>query len=117
VFILERDISLLSHRREYLQDERFVVKHEFSGEAGESFQRHYRRDMSEADWRRYCQQHGVDASLDHFDVPLDYAAPGGVSQAPPEPLTRLIAVYIILGLPVDLLIKALHPGPEAIDMD
>jgi len=117
LFVLETEISLLSHRREFLQDERFIVKHEFSGEAGESYERHYRRDMSETAWREYCQHYGGDPSLDYFDVPIDVTSPGGVSQAPPEPLTRLIAVYVLSGLPVDLLVNALHPDSEAADME
>ena len=73
--------------------------------------------MTEAALRGYCQKYGKDPTFDYFDVSIDVSSPGGMSQAPPESLTRLIAMYVLLGLPVDLLVKALHPEPRAEDME
>lgn len=71
--------------------------------------------MSEAEWRTLCERYDKDPSLDYFEVPVDSLSPGGVSQAPPEPLTRLIAVYVLSGLPIDLLLRTLHHDPEMVD--
>lgn len=111
---LEREVAGLSHRRDHLKDGRFVAENVLLGERGEAWQRHSRGDMSEEDWQKYCEEHGADSGRDQFDMPIDSVASAGVSQAPPEPLTRLIAVYVLSGYPVDLLLRKLHPNPEAV---
>lgn len=111
---LQRDVDSLSHRRDYLKDGRFVAEHVLSGERGESWRTHRRGDLSEEVWREYCEEYGADPSRDQFDEPFDSVQPAGTLQSPPEPLSRLIAVYILSGYPVDLLLRKLHPNPEAI---
>ena len=105
---------MLWDRRDHLKDGRFVAEHVLSGERGESWQTHFRDDMPEEVWREYCEEYGGDPSRDQFDVPINSIQPGGVAQAPPEPLTRLIAMYVLSGFPVDLLLEKLHPNPQAI---
>jgi hypothetical protein len=117
LLVFEDDIASLKRRREYFKDKRFVVEYALSGERGESWIRYRREDMPEAEWREFCQEHSKDPSLDYFDILADYVAPGGVSQAPPEPLTRLIGMYILSGLPVEILLRALHPDAETVDME
>jgi hypothetical protein len=115
--IHQKNILDLERRREYFKDGRFIVEHAYSGDAGESCKTHHRGDMSDADWEAYCRKHGKDPALDSFDVPADYVAPGGVSQAPPEPLTKLIAMYILSGLLIETMLAALHPEPKNVDME
>jgi hypothetical protein len=110
----DEDISLLTHRRDYLQGGRFVAKHVLSGERGEAWQTHFRDGLPDEAWREYCEAYGGDPSRDQFDVPVDSVKPAGVSQAPPEPLTRLIAMYALSDFPMDLLLAKLHPNPEAV---
>jgi hypothetical protein len=112
---LEHDVAELSRRREYIQDERFVVERHFSGEAGESWSTYERAGMPEAAWREFCERYEADPSFDSFTVWEDRVVSGGLSRAPPEPLTQLIAVYILSGEPLDALLKALHDDPEAVD--
>ncbi len=114
---LQRDVDSLSHRRDSLKNGRFVAEHVLSGKRGEAWQTHFRNDLSEEAWRELCEEYGADSSRDCFDVPVDSVQPAGVSQAPPEPLTRLIAVYVLSGYPVDLLLRKLHPNPEAVSAE
>lgn len=113
----QRDILSLKRRREYLKDGRFLVDHIFSGEAGESWETYYRGDGDYADWEDWCRQHDKDPSLDSFTVPADYVASGGVSYIPPEPLPRLIAMYILSGLNVEALLRVLHHEAETTDRE
>ena len=94
---LEQDVAELSRRREYIQDERFVVERHLSGDAGESYRTYHRDGTPEAVWREFCERHETDPSLDSCTVWEDRIVSGGVSWAPPEPLTRLIAVYVLYG--------------------
>jgi hypothetical protein len=115
--IHQKNILDLERRREYFKDGRFIVECVYSGDAGESWKTHHRGDMSDTAWEAYCRKHGKDPDLDSFDVPADYVAPGGVSQAPPEPLTKLIAMYILSGLLIETMLAALHPEPKNVDME
>lgn len=112
---LQRDVDKLSHRRDYLKDGRFVAENVLSGERGEAWKTHRRGDLSEEAWRKYCDEYSADPGCDEFDEPIDSVQPAGTSHYPPEPLTRLIATYVLSGYPPDLLLAKLHPDPEAID--
>ncbi|MCA1719275.1 MAG: hypothetical protein LC781_21445, partial [Actinobacteria bacterium] len=114
---LKNDLTTLEARREYLKDKRFVVEYLRSGEAGESWIRHRAGDFTDAHWRSFCLEHGEDPGQDSIDVPLDLLVPGGVSQTPPEPLTRLIGAYILADLPVEALLRKLHDEPETVNLE
>jgi hypothetical protein len=94
---LQRDVDSLSHRRDYLKDGRFVAEHLLSGARGESWRTHRRDGLPKEVWQKYCEEYGADPSRDQFDEPVDSIQPAGTSQAPPEPLTRLIAVFVLSG--------------------
>ncbi len=114
---LEHDVAELSRRVEYLKDGRFVVELQYSGDAGESYRTYHRSGEPENVWREFCERHGADPGLDSLTVWEDRIVSGGVSWAPPEPLTRLIAFYILSGEPLELLLKALHDDPEAVNKE
>lgn len=115
LFCLEKDILRLKPRREYLKGKRFVVEYTRSGEAGESWNRYHRGSWSDDDWADLCVKHGESPDQDFIDVPNDIVVPGGASQAPPDPLTRLIAVYVLADLPIEPLLRNLHPDPDIVD--
>jgi hypothetical protein len=87
--VLREAIDDLEHRKEYFQDGRFVVETYFQGHAYDGGER----------------------------VEVKGAFPGGAQQSPPEPLTTLIAVYILAGLPPEPLLSTLNREPGDVDLD
>jgi hypothetical protein len=84
-------VSDLQHRKEYLQDGRFV-SHE-------------------------AYQHWVHWPERGIDEIASVSVPQGGHQSPAEPLTTLIAVYVLSRMPLEPLLEKLHPNPTAIDRD
>jgi hypothetical protein len=87
--VLREAIDDLEDRKEYLQDGRFVVETYFQGPA-----------YDDGEW-----------------VEVKGAFAGGGEQSPPEPLTTLIAVYVLSGLPLEPLLSTLHKEPAGADSD
>jgi hypothetical protein len=86
---LREAIEQLEHRREYFQDGRFVVEAHVQGQAYDS-----------GEWLEFKG-----------------ALAGGGQQSPPEPLTSLIAVYVLAGLPLEPLLKTLNREPADVNLD
>jgi hypothetical protein len=87
--VLREAIEELEHRKEYFQDGRFVVE-------------------------THIQDHAFDGGE---LVEFKGAFAGGGEQSPPEPLTSLIAIYVLAGLPLEPLLNTLHREPGDIDLD
>ena len=117
---MERDLLLLDSRREVYREERFETVSDYP-----SASTTYYRDTilllyedGEEQWRKLCEEHGQDPSIDHFFVPEAPATfPEGATQSPPEPLTELIALYILNGEPLDPLLEVLHPQPLEVNQE
>jgi len=86
---LRAAIEQLEGRKEYFQDGRFVVETHVEGHAYEGGER--------------------------VEFKGAHAGPG--QQSPPEPLTSLIAIYILAGLPLEPLLSKLNSNPEDVDLD
>jgi hypothetical protein len=117
------DITHLPRRREYLQDERFAVREEwttgFEVPRGKTpVMRRYTKEGTDPEsWRRFCEERGEDPEQDFFYEPLEaMIGPAGASPVLPQPLTRLIGTYALSGEPIEPLLEALHPAPEEIDV-
>jgi len=112
---LEREISRLWLREERYRDRRFEASYVHRS-AGRSFYRDVDADTDE-EWEKLCREHGADPSQEWFIV-FDHGLtlPEGLSQHPAEPLTRLIAVYILAGMSLEPLLEKLHPGPVTADL-
>jgi hypothetical protein len=113
--VFERDVGELERRRERLVGEgnkqRFIVERALPDDA-----KLYRKDHSEDEWRELCEGAGEDpAQAESLDAPAGVTVPGGASPDPPEPLARLIGVYLLSGLDPEPLLRALHPDPEGAD--
>jgi hypothetical protein len=85
---LENAVADLHNRKEYLQDGRFLAQEVYPGGA-------------------YWPEKGIDNGT--------FTAPLGASQSPAEPLTTLIAVYILAGEPIEPLLRKLHLRPDTVD--
>jgi hypothetical protein len=110
---LLRSLEVLSHRREYLQDERFVAS-----EAVEYTSVHSRNDWPEdEEWQELCDKLGLDPEREQVEFEAIRRFYAGASQSPPGALTRLIAAYVVAGKPIKPLIEKLHPNPESIDWE
>jgi hypothetical protein len=110
--LLNEQVDLLEARKEYMQDERFVAQDEHH--APIFWTRPH--GMSDEDWKVLCEKVGQSSNSDCFalwDTPL--VEPAGATQSPPEPLTTLIAVYLLAGLPPEPLLDKLHFAPETVD--
>ena len=70
---LEQDVAELSRRREYIQDERFVVERHLSGDAGESYRTYHRDGTPEAVWRGFLR--GTRRTLAWTRAPYGRIAP------------------------------------------
>lgn len=112
--LLNEQADLLENREHYLQDGRFVAQNEH-------------RDpiiwirphgMSDQDWRVLCEKFGQSPNTDRFDLwDSEFVEPVGAAQSPPEPLTTLIAVYVLAGLPLEPLLERLHFAPETVNSE
>jgi hypothetical protein len=107
----EKVEALRRNRKEYLQDGRFVAKDEH-------------RDpiiwprglMSDEQWKNICERAGGDFNSDRLELwDARFVEPVGATQTPPEPLTTLIGVYVLAGLPLPSLLDRLHFAPESVD--
>ena len=67
---------------------------------------------SEAEWERLCKVHGVDPTTRSLYTNKVQFLAGGTDEAPYGPLTNLIAIYALTTLPLEPLLKVLHPAPE-----
>jgi hypothetical protein len=111
---MEKALWTLDSRKEFYRDERFDTISDHPNASAT----HY-RDISplgedgDEEWRKLCEWHGQDPSVDHFFAPVaPIATSEGAPQIPPEPLPELIALYVLAGEPLDPLLVALHPNPS-----
>jgi hypothetical protein len=108
---LSEQLEVLRTRKEYLQDGRYVTIDESYAPITWS-----RQGISDEDWKNLCQRFGKEPNSDKFTLwDARFVAPAGATQSPQEPLTKLIAVYVLAGLPLEQLLKTLHPAPETVD--
>ena len=112
--LLNEQADLLEKREVYSQDGRFVAQDEHR--APIIWTRPH--GMSDEDWRTLCERFGQSPDSDRFEL-WDSALvePIGTAQSPPEPLTTLIAVYRLAGLPPEPLLGTLHFAPDAVDSE
>ena len=101
----------MEKRRLYLQDERFVAVDEHHDPIIWS-----RLGISDEDWKNICQKFGKDPDSDRFELwDARFVEPAGATQSPQEPLTKLIAIYVLASLPLKPLLEKLHFAPETVD--
>jgi uncharacterized Zn finger protein (UPF0148 family) len=109
--VLTGEIDTLEKRKTYLQDERFVTVVEHRDPIIWT-----RLGMSDEDWKDICQRFGKDPNSDRFELwDAHFIEPAGATQSPQEPLTKLIATYVLAGLPLKPLLEKLHFAPETVD--
>lgn len=118
------DVTRLARRSEYLRGERFVVRREgvtgFETPRGKTpvMYRYLKEGTDAQSWRIFCEERGVDPEAEFFDELTEAViAPAGAASVPPEPLTRLVGIYVLSGGPIEPLIEALHPAPEHADWE
>jgi hypothetical protein len=111
VLHLMENIDELERREDYLQDERFVAKEEYRDPI-----LWFRDRMPDAQWKGICARFGKNPDSDSFELwDQRFVEPAGATQSPQEPLTTLIAVYVLSGLPLEPLLEILHFAPEDVD--
>jgi hypothetical protein len=109
--VLNEEINTLEKRKMYLQDERFVAVDEHRDPII-----WLREGISDEDWKNICQRFGKDPDSDRFELwDARFVEPAGATQSPQEPLTKLIATYVLAGLPQKPLLEKLHVAPETVD--
>jgi len=108
---LAEKVDALRNRKEYFQDGRFVAEDEYHDPIIWP-----RGPMSDEQWQKLCESFGQDPDADTLELwDARFVEPVGAVQAPQEPLTSLIAVYILADLPLRPLLERLHFAPEAVD--
>jgi hypothetical protein len=111
VEVLNEEIDALKNRKMYLQDERFVAVDEHHDPVI-----WLKWGLSDEAWKDICQRFGKDPDSDRFELwDARFVEPAGATQSPQEPLTKLIAIYVLAGLPLEPLLERLHFAPETVD--
>jgi hypothetical protein len=87
---LDWEVVDLQNRHEYWHDGRFVAQEVYNDPV-----------LQDGEW--------IDEAT--INIPL------GGKQHPAEPLTTLIAVYVLAGLPLKPLVEKLHLAPETVDLE
>lgn len=114
---LDSFIGLLHGSEEWIQDEKRFIQAHYDPDSRETIERD---QLSQAEWEKICEQHDLDPTIERstlperFAVPPREGGPQGIEIAPSLPLTRLIAAYILSGLPRRDLLKVLHPNPKSV---
>jgi len=114
---METSWLYLDSRREFYRDERFDTISDHPNASATHYRDVYPPgEEGDEEWRKLCERHGQDPSVDHFFAPVaPIATSEGASPFPPEPLPELIALYVLTGEPLHPLIEALHPNPLEVD--
>jgi hypothetical protein len=111
--VLKGHVESLEHLRERLQGRRFVAENIYRDPIIWT-----RNRFSKEQWAKICERFGEDPDSDSFRViGATYNEPVGGRESPPEPLTVLIATYVLAGLPIEDLLDKLHPDPHSVDLD
>ena len=106
---IETALSRVFNMREWYQGGRFVAHEVIPSSLGL-----WRSDYTDQEWTELCDEHDQDPNVDFFNVPdQTISLPEGATQTPHVELARLIAVYIVLDKPLEPLLDALHPSPNA----
>jgi hypothetical protein len=116
---METGLLYLDSRREFYRDERFDTVSDYPN-ASATYAREGFPPGEEWDekWRELCIKYGQDPSVDSFYLPsAPITTSEGATQHPPEPLTELIALYVLAREPLDPLLEALHPEPSEADQE
>jgi hypothetical protein len=111
---MEKALWTLPSRKEIYRDERFDTISDHPNASTTYYRDIYPHgEVGDEEWRKLCERHGQDPSVDHFFVPVaPIATSEGAPQVPPEPLPELIALYVLAEEPLDPLLEALHPDPS-----
>ena len=114
---LDSFIGLLHGSEEWIQDEKRFIQAHYDPNSRETIERD---QLSQEEWEKICEQHNLDPTIDRstlperFAIPIREGGPQGVEIAPSFLLTRLIAAYMLSGLPRRDLLKVLHHDPESV---
>ena len=114
---LDSFIGLLRGSKEWIQDEKRFIQAHYDPNSWETIERD---QLSQAEWEKICEQHDLDPTIDRstlperFAIPIREGGPLGIERTPSLPLTRLIAAYMLSGLPRRDLLKVLHRDPESV---
>jgi hypothetical protein len=106
---IETALSRVFNIREWYQGGRFVAREVIPSSLGL-----WRDDYTDQEWAELCAEHDQDPNVDFFIVPdQTISLPEGATQTPHVELAKLIAAYIVLDKPLEPLLEALHPSPNA----
>jgi len=106
---IDRALSKIFNLREWYQGGRFVAREVIPSSLG-----FWRSDYTDQEWTELCAEHNQDPHVAYFIVRNQtISLPEGATQTPFVELARLIAVYIVLDKPLEPLLDALHPRPNA----
>jgi len=116
---METSWLYLDSRREFYRDERFDTISDHPNASATHYRDVYPPgEEGDEEWRKLCERHGQDPSVDHFFAPVaPIATSEGASRFPPEPLPALIALYVLSGEPLHPLLEALHPNPSEVNQE
>jgi hypothetical protein len=117
------ELSDLKFRKEYIKDERFVAMQVYPSDTGRvklGYSNEQAKTSKDAweEWERLCAKYGKDPiTTEEFITAVDSYWVKGASPSPPDPLTNLIAMYVLADRPLGPLLERLHPAPERVDRD
>jgi hypothetical protein len=116
---LADDVTSLGDLEEHLHGERFVAAFVPPRDAPPFYYRSMFPDDAEGkeEWEEVCRTYGMppQQTKEFYPPSVKDSIPVGATQAPPEPLVRVIAAYALLGIPLDELLDAFHPDPASVD--
>lgn len=113
--LLKGYVSLLQGLREHRleEPERWLSYSWIEGD----WESYDRRDFTEVQWKRLCEEHGVDPTEESFAFDLaPTGSPLGMEAAPWEGLVYLIAMHALMNDRLEPLFEALHPRPDEVDL-
>ena len=116
------DLSDLKYRKEYIKNERFVATQVYPAGTGRVKVGYSKEQVTNQaaweEWERLCAKYGKDPkTTEEFTTAVDFYSVKGASQSPPDPLTNLIAMYVLADRPLEPLLERLHPSPERVVRD
>jgi len=99
--------------KEHLQGKLFVS----SSWVGEDWEEYYREEYTEDDWKRVCQDSGVDPAQEAFRISISPYVHRGAGPTPWEGLTVLITLHALMNEDLDRFVDALHDDPASVNLE